>query len=428
MTGLATYLKLQGFDVSGSDERNGEKICFLRENGIEVFVGKQDNICRIDNADVVVYTDAIPFENKELAYARETKKQVYSRGELLRQIAGRFSTVLAVGGSHGKTTCTSMCAHVFKEAGASFCAHIGGEDAEIGSFYYSGDEYFLTEACEYKQNLLKIPADVAILLNADKDHLDCSRDENQLFDTFAQFCSTAKIAVVSLDDKVASVVNDAVTFSVYEKGADYRAVNLRQEGERYAFSVVEYGVRLCRIRLGVVGRCHVYNALAAFAAMRALGFSVDEIKRGLENFQSVKRRFERVGKYRGADVICDYAHHPREILTTVQTAKGLTRGKLLVVFQPHTYSRTETLMGEFVEVFKPIEQLKIYKTFAAREAYKQECDAKTLAEKIGDCLYSDGLSSLRAWWDRTASDGDCILFLGAGDIYYLAQYLAKEIV
>ena len=143
----------------------------------------------------------------------------------------------------------------------------------------------------------------------------------------------------------------------------------------------------------------------------------------MESFQGVKRRFENIGKYKGAEVICDYAHHPKEIETVVSAAARITKGKLYVVFQPHTYSRTKTLMNEFVSVLKGIKGLMIYKTFPAREAFDFDGDGKKLADLVGSCLYSDSIYSLRSWLDRTLCEGDCMLFLGAGDIYYLAKYL-----
>lgn len=425
MSGLARYLLRSGCRVCGSDLNGGEFAERLREAGAEVNVGEEGNFSAIDSCDVVVYTDAIPLENKELCYAKSRGKEVLSRAELLRLVCRQFGSVLAVAGSHGKTTCTAMCAHVFQAAKVPFCAHIGGEDCRLGNFYYTGDEYFVTEACEYKKNLLKVPADTAILLNADKDHLECYDGEEDLKKTFTSFCRTAKTAVVCMDDACCAEIVGAVTFSIYERKSDYRATYLRSEGEKYAFTVREYGIPVCRIRLKVAGRCNVYNALAAFAAMRAFGFSVEEIKRGLENFVGVKRRFEAVGRYRGAVAVCDYAHHPNEIISTVRTAKKIARQRLFVVFQPHTYSRTKNLFREFTETLKEIDRLVIYKTFPAREKYDASGDGKVLAEKVG-CLYADSLSALRAWLDRTVTDGDFILFLGAGDIYHLAKYLAKN--
>ncbi|MBE7093642.1 MAG: UDP-N-acetylmuramate--L-alanine ligase [Clostridiales bacterium] len=426
MSGLAEYLLRRGCRVFGSDIKDSEQVEKLLALGVDVAVGERVDLLRVESADIVVYTDAIPIDNKELSAAFRLGKTVLSRAELLAKICADFSRVVAVAGSHGKTTCTAMCAHVLKEASAPFCSHIGGVDLDVGSFFYAGNEYFLTEACEYKKNLLKIYADTAILLNVDKDHLECYDGESDLKNTFLEYCANAKTAVVCLDDPIACLAKNAVTFSIYEKGADYRATYLRQERQKYSFSVLEYGVKVCRIRLKTVGRYNVYNALAAFAAMRTFGFSVDEIKRGLESFVGVKRRFEEMGRYRGAEMICDYAHHPKEIFSVVETARKITRGRLFVVFQPHTYSRTRNLMGEFVDVLRSLGNLVIYKTFPARECYDEKGDGKYLAECVGNCLYADTPTALRAWMDSTVSDGDTLLFLGAGDIYYLAKHLLKS--
>jgi UDP-N-acetylmuramate--alanine ligase len=161
--------------------------------------------------------------------------------------------------------------------------------------------------------------------------------------------------------------------------------------------------------------------------MRSLGFSEKEIAKGLESFSAVKRRFERIGGYHGASFICDYAHHPQEIQSTLRTAKGICKGNLYVVFQPHTYSRTKLLMGEFVKALRPIKNLMIYKTYPAREKYDREGSAEALSEAVGSCLYSENVYVLKTWLKKTVKEGDVVLFLGAGDIYYAAQYLLKEI-
>ncbi len=426
MSALARYLILRGNFVAGSDLVSGEQVCALREMGVEIAVGEDVVGEHLKTADVVVYTDAVSKRNRELLWAKEMGKTIYSRAELLREICVGFSHVISVAGSHGKTTCTAMCAHIFSAANAAFCAHIGGEDVHFGNFHYTGNDYFITEACEYKKNLLKISTETAILLNVDKDHLECYNGIEELKETFLEYCHGAKTAIVCLDDEAASQVQNAVSFSIYEKGANYRAVNLRREKERYSFTVREYGADVCKIRLRVAGRHNVYNALAAFAAARCYGFSLAEIKRGLESFSGVKRRFEQMGTYKGAEVICDYAHHPKEIVSAVQTALRMKNGKLLVVFQTHTYSRTKSLLDEFVEVLRGVDDLLVYKTFPAREEYDEEGDGRTLAERVGTCLYADNLSALRAWLDRTVGEGDLILFLGAGDIYYLAKYLISQ--
>ena len=427
MSALAKYLLACGHEVSGSDRAAGERTEELSALGVAVSIGSNAGNPRLRAADVVVYTSAVPEEDEELTAARESGKTVWKRSELLKAVSDAFSHVVAVAGSHGKTTCTAMCAHILESARVPFAAHIGGEDSELGNFYMSGHDFFVTEACEYKKNLLEVEAEKAVLLNIDRDHMECYRDEEELVDTFRRYCGKAKLAFVCADDAKCRGLGDFSTFGIDAAGADYRASELRQSGEKYSFTVSEYGKSLCRIRLNAAGRCNVYNALAAFSVMRSYGFDEQEIRQGLESFRAVKRRFESIGSWTGASFICDYAHHPREIAATIATAERMCRGKLYAVFQPHTYSRTKFLMGDFVKALRPVKNLMIYKTYPAREYYDEEGSAKTLARNVGNCLYSESIRELMTWLKTTLQPGDIVLFLGAGDIYYAAQYLLREL-
>lgn len=426
MSALAKLLFTFGYKVSGSDALAGEQTEALRRLGIKVYIGVDGMRAELCEADVVVYTDAISEGNQELLMAYRLDKTVYSRAELLGIICEGFSNVITVAGSHGKTTCTAMCAHVLKHLNTPFTAHLGGEDTLMGNFYSHGLGYFVTEACEYKKNLLKIPKDVAILLNIDKDHMECYGDEAQLVDCFRQYCEIAKTTFVCGDDEKCRKIGDFPSFGIDNPFVDYRAVDLRANKERYAFTVMEYGKAVARVHLNAIGRCNVYNALAAFSAVRSFGYDGEAIARGLENFTAVKRRFEKIGDYHGATFVCDYAHHPREISATVATAKGIANRNLYVVFQPHTYSRTKFLMEEFIEALRPIKNLMIYKTYPAREKFDGAGSAERLAESVGNCLYAHNVYALKAWLKTTVHEGDVVLFLGAGDIYFVAQYLLKN--
>lgn len=427
MSSLAKFLSLKGYEVSGSDMFRSETTESLAFYGIRVYIGSEENRLELMECDAVVYTDAISDTHKELLKARKLQKRLYSRAELLGVICRAFSHVITVAGSHGKTTCTSMCAHILKNVNAPFTAHIGGEDSVFGNFCSQGMEYFLTEACEYKKNMLKLKSDTALLLNIDKDHMECYQDEAELLQSFKQYVSSAKTAFVCADDEKCGSLGDFPSFGIENHTADYRAIDLRESGEKYSFTVEEYGKPLCRVRLNAIGRCNVYNAIAAFAAIRSLGFHEKEIAKGLETFTAVRRRFEKIGSYKGATFICDYAHHPREIISTVLTAEGICKGKLFVVFQPHTYSRTKLLMDDFVKSLRPIKNLMIFKTYPAREKYDAEGSAELLAQTIGGCLYAENVYVLRTWLKKTVKEGDVVLFLGAGDIYYAAQYLLKDL-
>lgn len=427
MSALAKLLSVCGYNVSGSDAVRGEEVDSLAFYGVKVYIGEADGNQALLQSDVVVYTDAIPLNHIELKTAYEKGKRVYSRAEFLSLVCKNFSTVIAIAGSHGKTTCTSMCAHVLKYVSAPFTAHIGGIDGALGNFYFSGTEYFVTEACEYKKNLLKIKPNVAVVLNIDRDHMECYKNEDDLIECFKSYCLQSKTAFVCADDQNCKKLGDFPSFGIENAFADYRATELRAHHEKYTFTVEEYGKVLCRVKLNAIGRCNVYNALATFAAMRSRGFHEREIAKGLESFTAVKRRFEKIGVYRGASIICDYAHHPREIATTLATAKGVCRGELYVVFQPHTYSRTKLLFREFVSTLQTVKNLVIYKTYPARERYDEEGSAERLAREIGGCLYVENVQVLKTWIKTTLKEGDCLLFLGAGDIYYAAQYLLKEL-
>ncbi len=427
MSALALFLHGCDYEVCGSDGMRSEQTEKLTSRGIKVYVGADETRAELAGADAVVFTDAIPLQHAELQRAMALKKRLYSRADFLGLLCKEFANVIAVAGSHGKTTCTAMVAHVLKGVGVPFTAHIGGDDAALGNFYTDGREYFVTEACEYKKNLLKIPAHKAILLNMDKDHMECYDGEEDLMNCFRCYCAQADTSFVCADDEKCLSLGDFPSFGIQNSGADYRATNLRANGERYSFTVEEYGKALCRVKLSAIGRCNVYNALAAFAVARSFGFDEREIVAGLESFRAIKRRFEKIGVYRGASFICDYAHHPREIASTVRTAQGICRGKLYVVFQPHTYSRTKLLMPEFLSVLRPLKNLMIYKTYAAREAYDGAGSAATLSRALGNSLYAENVYVLKMWLKKTVKEGDVVLFLGAGDIYYAAQYLLKEL-
>ena len=427
MSALAKFLSSCGYEVFGSDAQRSENTESLAFYGVKVYIGVEENRAELAQADLVAYTDAISWEHKELSKAKQLAKKLCSRADLLEIVCKEFNNVIAVAGSHGKTTCTSMCTHILKAAEVPFTAHIGGDDSVFGNFHSTGEEYFITEACEYKKNLLKVPADVAILLNIDKDHMECYNGEQDLINSFRLYCEKAKTAFVCADDEKCVNLGEFGTFGIENPLADYRATQLRAYKEKYSFTVEEYGKPLCRVRLNSIGRCNVYNALAAFAAMRSLGFNEKEICKGLERFTAVKRRFEKLGEYMGAAFICDYAHHPREISATIRTAEGVCRGDLYVVFQPHTYSRTRLLMKEFISVLRPIKNLMLYKTFPAREKYDAAGSAEALSRAVGNCLYAENVYVLKTWLKKTIREGDTVLFLGAGDIYYAAQFLLNEL-
>lgn len=423
MSGLAKHLFNEGYFVSGSDMSDNEEVRILEKTGIPVYIGHHPE--KLIDVQIAIYTDAVGREDPELAEARRLGIPCFSRMQVLAALSASFPRTITVAGSHGKTSTTAMLAHIFEAAGMNFTAHIGGRDLDYDNYVASGNELFLTEACEYKRNLLLFPpVDTAVLLNTDRDHMECYGSFSALLDAFSEYLKKGKRCVVRAEEKGVTFPENAVTFGRNE--GDYRAVNFTQSGQKYAFTVLERGEKLCRIRLRVAGYFQAMNALAATAAARLQNVEPEAIERGLQNFSGVKRRFESMGRLYRAEAICDYAHHPTEISKVIALAKSRAKGRLFVVFQPHTYSRTKLLMEEFVRSLSAAENLLIYKTYAARENYDEEGSAYALHRRIKNSLYAESTGELNTYLKCNAKSGDVLLFLGAGDIYYLVEYLIRE--
>lgn len=419
MSGLAKYLAYCGKNVAGSDICDSIYTRELTALGINVETG----ILRqsVQSYDAVVYTDAIREDDIQLSEAFALNKTVITRGKLLAEISKNFQNVIAVSGCHGKTTCTAMLAHIFAAANKKFGAHIGGRDKTFKNAYFCGDEFLLTEACEYKKNFLYLSPDIAIILNGDADHLECYGSVENLRSAYLNFAGSAKTAVTLYGD----FQTDGLTFG-YDENADYHAKKITSIGGAYCFTAYEGDNVLGKICLKVYGKHNVLNALAAIAAARCTGIPFALIKKGLESFEGVERRFESLGKINGAEFIADYAHHPNEIKATVRAAKKITQGRLFVVFQPHTYSRTKNLFKEFVRVLSGMEKLLIFRTFAAREYYDDAGSALTLSQAVKKSRYGDDVRDI-ADFILSAKEGDTVLFLGAGDIYEIAQSIVRNL-
>lgn len=418
MSGLAKYIHSLGKRVAGSDIAVGGYTLELQDMGIAVNIGNQRE--SISGYDVIVYTDAVRDDDAQLCEARKLNKEIISRGQLLYEVSRSFRKVIAVSGCHGKTTCTAMLAHVFGCAGAGFSAQVGGRDRVYSNFYCCGNDFFICEACEYKKNFLLLRPDVAVILNCAPDHMECYGSLENLRAAYVRFASRAETSVTYSGE----FDFGGITFGT-DKNSYYRAKNITDNGGLYSFAVSEGGKLMGEVRLNVYGRHNILNALAATAAARCAGIPFRYIKLGLESFAGVERRFERIGKINGAECIADYAHHPDEIRATVRTARKIARGKTYVVFQPHTYSRTKNLFGEFVSVLSAIPNLLIYRTFAAREYFDAEGSALKLAQGVKRSRYGEDVRDIFDFISA-AGEGDLVLFLGAGDIYDVAKDLIKN--
>lgn len=423
MSGLIKYCLVNGFSVTGSDRTVTPVTKRLNALGAKVFKGHRAE--NVGEADCVVYTSALEKDNPELKFAREKGLPVIKRSEFLGKIMAGYPLSVAVSGSHGKTTVTAMIADILTEANFNPTVFLGGESRNFGNFRSGGKDIVVAEACEYRRNFLDIKPSVAVILNIDNDHVDTFRDMKDETEAFSLFAKNS-LTVLNADDKNANSVfnSSTVTFGI-KNLANYTAAHI--SAIPAAFTVFASGKRLGRIKLKLSGLHNVYDALAAVAVCRELKVPFSAVKRALERFDGVKRRNEFIGELSGVPCYADYAHHPTEIAAILRSK----RGKKLVAFQPHTYSRTEALMKDFVSALSGADGLIIYKTYPARERYSEKGDGERLFENLkqvfsGEIFYACDYSSLARFCAQKANNYDEILFVGAGDIYEAAKKCVRE--
>lgn len=431
MSALAKLMILKGYSVSGSDLRYSAELEELGEWGATVLPGSHPEA--VAEADLVVYSGAVPSDDPELKEAVRLGKKRIRRDFLLREIAARYPKVISVGGTHGKTTVTAMLASVFREAGELYTAHIGGHTFDSGNLSYRGDSVFITEACEYKRSFLSLNSDVAVVTAVEPDHPDTYRNEKELFEAFAAFSSNLKpggTAVINADTEFyrmrETAYKEVFTYAL-ESNADLKGVDLRMlKNGCYGFRIRQSGRPDIDIALSVPGKHNVYNALAAAGAARIEGVADKYICQGLKRFIGVRGRFEYVKPCGGAKLYADYAHHPTEIRAAIHTALGMEHKRVIAVFQPHTFSRTEMLLKEFTYCFCDADAVFVFKEYSAREkgggksALDLYCE---LAKTGGECYYYEDSMKLAAALAAYLRPGDMVLLLGAGDVAKVAELL-----
>jgi len=394
MSALAYILKSEGHSVCGSD-KNYEKKTKCLEN-IDVY--KQPYLQGVKDADLIVKSSAIS-QNKETQLAEKLGKKIISRGELLEKIASTYEKVIAVAGSHGKTTTTAMIYHTLFVNGKNPTLHLGGDLIDVGNCVLGDKEYFITEACEYYDNFLFLHPYVSVITNIEPEHLDYfGTFKNELlsykkFENNSQFCITIN---------------------------EFSAKNIRiNKNYGVGFSLYKGNEKLDRINLKIGGKINVKNALFCTDVCQKLGLSIAQIKFGLESFKGVKKRCERVFANTKFDIFIDYAHHPKEIEESGKYFKKICKNKCIVAFQPHTYSRTKEFYKDFIKSLSIFDEVICYKTYPARE---KVCDGLTeedlflglkLTQKT--CFHIKNVQQLKNKL-KTYQKGDIVVFMGAGDL------------
>ena len=418
MSALITIAKRLGAEVSGSDVAASDAFRSLVAEGYHVYIGSHPDVA--SRADLVIYTAAIKEDDPERIAAGD---RAITRAAFLAEICGIFDKTVAVAGTHGKTTVSAMISCAAAAGGKAFSAHIGGIVRNFRkNTFLGGDELFVTEACEYRDSFLTLSPDVAVVLNVEWDHSDFFETVESLYASFRRFCEGVKRGgAIVLGEGVSSHIdicaNDDIR--IYRYGKDF-SYEVREQG---GFTLFIDGQPPRDFMTAAKGKHNLYNAaIAAFTSL-LIGIEEDAVRMGVAAFLGVKRRYEFMGRTPGgASVIHDYAHHPSEIEAVMKVARE-EGGRLIVVFEPHTYSRTKALFADFVRVLSRADVLVILPTYSAREVPAEGVDAETLfcSTEAPERYYFNDYESAKKLLDRITDSRDIVLILGAGSIEKLAE-------
>ena len=429
MCPLAEVLQGMGLTVQGSDMAESATVEHLRSKGISVAIGH--NAENLGDCDFVVRTAAVHDSNPEIAGAVARGIPVYERAQAWGAIMQHYPNALCVSGTHGKTTTTSMCTHIFMAAQADPTVMIGGTLPLLHSGYRVGQgDTIILESCEYCNSFLSFYPTVAVILNVEADHLDFFKDLQDIersFHRFAQLVPTAGHVIVNADnagamESVSGLDHPVFTFGL-EHPADCTAANLADAEGAPDFDVLVHGEFYAHVTLHVYGRHNILNALAAAAAAYVLGVPGKAVEEGLATFTGAGRRFEYKGTFNGARIYDDYAHHPDELHALLTTARTLGYQRVIVAFQPHTYTRTAKLFDRFVEELRQADVAVVAEIYAAREQNTLGISSADLCRNIPGSVYCSTLDKVAARLREIARPGDLMLTVGAGDIYRAGEKL-----
>lgn len=437
MSSLAEILLSKGFKVSGTDSKVSSIITRLEKLGAEIYIGHDKK--NIKGSDLIIYTDAISKDNEELVAAMNSGVTVTDRASFLGAIMKNYTHSIAVSGTHGKTSTTSMLASITNHGTLDPTVLLGGQLDEIGGNVRLGsNDYIVTEACEYKGNILKYYPTMAIISNIDEDHLDYFKDLNHIIETFIGYAKNLKAEnclVLNADDEncmklVPHTKAKIITFGV-NNDCDYKAENIffTQDGHTiYTLNIK--GQEVWPIKLKITGLHNVYNSLAAIVAAHYHGVSMELITKFISAYEGVHRRLELKGYSDGIKIIDDYAHHPTEIQVTLKALKASNKGNIYCIFQPHTFTRTKILLNKFATAFHDADKIIIADIYAAREPDNGEIHSKDLTKAIknsgSDAIYLSSFEEIEDYLLKVVTPKDVIVTMGAGNVYLIGESLLEH--
>lgn len=439
LSAIAKILLARGYNVSGSDMKESDMTESLAAAGARICIGHRAE--NVQDADLIVYSSAVGADNPELAEAKRRGIQAVTRAQMLGTLMEEYQNSIAISGTHGKTTTTSMVSLILDRAKLDPTILVGGNLAEIGGNVRVGaSQYFVTEACEYMDSFLSLRPRIEIILNIDSDHLDYFKDIDHIVNSFDRFAALVPAGglIVAYDanpfvNKVIKDCGNVVTFGLGEN-CTYRAADIVfNENGMPAFSVEHQGQKLADIQLSVPGEHNILNALAAFACCHSLGVAPEVISDTLQSYHGTQRRFDIVGVTgAGVKIVDDYAHHPTEIRATLAACENIPHNRLWCLFQPHTYTRTMALFDEFAGAFDKADILVLAEIYAAREKNIYKISSAQLAERIKEAhpdkkvMFVPDFHDIAEYVRRNSQRGDLVLTMGAGDIYKVGEMILAD--
>ena len=438
MSGLAQILIKEGFPVSGSDMKASPLTRQLEEAGARIAIGQRtENIT--ENIDLVVYTAAIHPDNPEFVQAKALNIPMLTRAEFLGQLMLNYKLPIAVSGTHGKTTTTSMISEMLLAADTDPTLTIGGILKSInGNIRVGSGDYFVMEACEYTNSFLSFNPKISIILNIEADHLDFFKDLDDIRSSFRRFTERLPedgTLIINGDIENWQEITKGLSCNIitfgFNKANDYSADNITyDELGRPSFTLYKKGEESGNFALGVVGRHFVGNSLSVLALADILNIQADVAKQALRGYCDTERRFEKKGEIAGITIIDDYAHHPTEIKATLSAAQNYPHKNIWCVFQPHTYTRTHALLDDFAEALTMADKVVLTDIYAAREKNTLGISSEDLLKKLADlgteCYYFPTFDEIETFLLENCIHGDLLITMGAGDVVKIGEKLLGQ--
>ena len=437
MSGIAEILLSMGFKITGSDMNPSAFTNRLEQEGIKIYKGHFSE--NVENSGLVVYTAAIPQNNPELVHARELNIPLMERSEFVGELTKLYQKTISICGTHGKTTTTSMISQVLLECNTDPTITVGGILSAIGGNLRVGNsDVFISEACEYTNSFLNFRPKYSIILNVEAEHLDFFKDLADVRNSFHKFATNTQENGVTIingeienfEEIIEDVPHTVLTYGM-DPRFDFYAENITfDEHACGMFTAMKNGEKLADVHLNVTGMHNISNALATLALADFMELPLECVLSGLRKFGGANRRFQYKGKMNGVTIIDDYAHHPTEIHATLTAAQNYAHNRLVLVFQPHTYTRTKAFLQEFAEVLSLADVVVLAEIYAAREKNTLGISSKDLLnlikEKGTECYYFPTFEEIQTFLKETCVDNDLLITMGAGNVVDIGEFLLNE--